>query len=63
MSELNNTNLFERAAELIDQNLSTYREKALVKAIDENDLDELRRLVTQYEAEDSERHFHENDII
>jgi hypothetical protein len=54
-----NTILLERAAELIDELMShpSKSDEQLIEAINANDLDEVRRLVTKLEAELSEEHF------
>ena len=49
MSNQNNTDLLERAHEAIEFTLGTTREKELYRAIEDGDLKELERLVTEVE--------------
>lgn len=64
MSQVINTTLLERAADLIDELTShpSGADDALVKAIEANDLQEVQRLVTKIEAELSREHFHNYDL-
>lgn len=65
MSNQENDNIMQRAADLIDELTShpSRADIALEQAIDRNDLDELRRLVTLYEGELAQAHFYNNNII
>jgi hypothetical protein len=60
-----NTILLERAAELIDELAShpSGADRALVQAIDANDLDEIRCQVNKLEAELSREHFYNSEAI
>lgn len=59
-----NTNLFERAAELIDelQSHPSGADKQIIAALDANDLQEIYRLVNKYEAFLAQEHFKNWDI-
>lgn len=65
MSNNTNENLLERAAELIDELAShpSGYDKALIKAIDANDLQEVRYLVVKLEGELSQEHFHNYELV
>ena len=65
MSNESNSALFERAyqaAEEITNHPAGY-DKALYAAIEGNNLDEVRRLVTLVEGELSRQHFYDNNMI
>lgn len=64
MSHQTNTELFERAYALIEgPYVGTFVAKAIGRAVEDNDLEELQRLVVKYEAEESVEHFHGKDIL
>lgn len=65
MSHQINTNLLERAAELIDQLTGhpSGLDKALVVAVEANDLNEVHRQVFKLEAELAQEHFHNYDLL
>lgn len=61
MSNEVNSNLFERAADLLDDftNHPSGLDKQLEKAVESNDLDEIHRIVTICEGLLAQEHFHE----
>jgi HPt (histidine-containing phosphotransfer) domain-containing protein len=60
-----NTNLLERAAELIDELVGhpSGADLVIIQAIDNNDLDELRFQVHRIEGELAQEHFHNKEIV
>lgn len=63
MSQESNTQLLARAHEAAEYVLGTVREKEIYRAIEDSDLDELERLVSEVESEMSREHFYTNDMI
>ena len=63
MSHESNTQLLARAHEAAEYVLGTVREKEIYRAIEDSDLDELERLVSEVESEMSREHFYTNDMI
>jgi hypothetical protein len=58
-SAMRQNNLFQRAAELIDEltNHPSRADEQIIKALDANDLQEIYRLVLKYESELAQEHF------
>lgn len=63
MSNQVNTQLLERAHEAAEYVLGTVREGEIYRAIEDSDLKELERLVSEVEAQMSQEHFYANDIL
>ena len=63
MSHEINTQLLQRAHEASEYVLGTVRETEIYRAIENGDLDELERLVSEVESEMSREHFYTNDMI
>lgn len=63
MSSDVNTQLFERAAEMVDYYEGTVIAKVIEKNIEDNDLDALRENVTRAEAQASEQEFESADVL
>ena len=63
MSNDTNTQLLARAHEAAEYVLGTAREEEIYRAIEDSDLEELERLVSEVEATMSQEHFHNYDVI
>lgn len=63
MSSRVNDELMLRTHEAIERTLGTVREKELIHARQNGDLDELERLVSEVEAKMSQEHFFNYDIL
>lgn len=63
MSNDTNTQLLARAHECAEYVLGTTREKEIYRAIENSDLDELERLVSEVEATLSQEHFANYDML
>lgn len=62
MSNLNNSLLLEWAYEIASELEGTFVSKAIHKAIEDNDLMEVRHLIIRYSADASAQHFHDYDV-
>lgn len=64
MSNITNSNLLERAYELLEEITShpSGLDKALTKAVRAGNLDEIYYLVTKIESELAQKHFYNNNI-
>jgi hypothetical protein len=62
MSHEDNSQLFERASDMIGEYEGTIVETAIRKAMEDNDLWRLEYLVSQAEAETSLQEFNNHDI-
>lgn len=65
MSNITNTNLLERANELIEELVShpAGLDKQLINAVERDDLDEVHRLVVLIEGELAQEHFRNYDLV
>lgn len=63
MSQESNTQLLARAHKAAEYVLGTTMEKQIYRAIEDSDLEELRRLVTVVEATMSQEHFFNYDLV
>ena len=63
MSHESNTQLLARAHEAAEYVLGTVREKEIYRAIEDSDLDELERLVSEVEATASQEHFNNYNLV
>lgn len=62
MSHESNTLLLQWANEMAEEMTGTWLERRIHELIKDNDLEELRRVITRFSGEVAQKHFHDRDI-
>lgn len=63
MSNSYNDEILERANELMEETTGTWMEKAIKSAVDRDDLEELRKLISRIEHDLAVEHMHNTEQV